>query len=113
MRCPRCLNPVDDEGYCVDARCGYGAKRNSLRPFWRMFVLVGLVHLALVWRFGIPGVQDRTAIGFWLFVAICWLFVNSAATVVLYAAYVFAYELHPGEYRQWLAGAKRTVRPIS
>jgi chromate transport protein ChrA len=112
-RCPRCLQPVDDERNCVDPRCGYRAVRDGLRPFWMIFAVVGLVHAALVWRFGIPAVDDPTAVGFRLFVGVCWLFVNGAASILLFAAYVFAYELRDGEGRHWLTPAKQTMRPIA
>jgi len=109
-RCPRCLQPVDDERTCVDPHCGYRAVRDSLWPLWTIFALVGLVHLALVVRFGIPAVDPPASVGYWLFVAVCWLFVNGAATILLYAAYVFVYELRTGEFRHWLASAKRALR---
>jgi hypothetical protein len=108
-RCPRCLKPVDEERNCLDSQCSYRMRRDSLRPLWMIFVLVGLVHLALVRRFGIPAVEHPVPTGFWLFVAVCWLFVNGAATILLYVPYVFVFELHPDGYAAWLAGAKRTV----
>ncbi len=113
MRCPRCLKPVDDEGNCVDPHCGYRVKRNSLRPFWTIFAGVGLVHLALVGRFGFPPVEQPIPRGFWLFVAICWLFVNSAASILLYVAYVYAFELEPAEFHAWLRRLKKALRPIT
>lgn len=112
-RCPRCLQPVDDETKCLDPHCGYRAVRNGLRPFWAIFALVGLAHLALVAHFGIPAVERPIPVGYWLFVAVCWLFVNGAATVLLYTGWVFACELHAGESQHWLAWARRALRPIS
>lgn len=109
-RCPRCLNPVDEDRNCLDTRCSYRMRRDSLRPFWTIFTLVGLAHLALMLRIGVPAVDQPIPVGFWLFVAVCWLFVNTAATVLLYVPYVFAYELHPDEYAAWLQCARRTVR---
>jgi hypothetical protein len=111
-RCPRCLKPVDEERKCLDRQCDYRMKSDSLRPFWTIFTLVGIAHLALMLEFGVPAVEHPIPAGFWLFVAVCWLFVNTAATVVLYVPYVFAYELHPDEYAAWLAWAKRTARAI-
>ncbi|HTW48483.1 MAG TPA: hypothetical protein VMD92_11060 [Acidobacteriaceae bacterium] len=109
-RCPRCLQPVDDDRKCLDTECGYRMKRDSLRPFWTIFTLVGMAHLALLFEIGVPTVEPPVPLGFWLFVAVCWLFVNTLAAVVLYVPYVFAYELHPDEYAAWLQSAKRAVR---
>jgi len=109
-RCPRCLQPVDEDRNCLDAHCGYPMKRHALRPFWTIFSLVGLAHLTLVLRIGVPPVERPIPAGFWMFVAVCWLFVNTAATVLIYVPYVFAYELHPDEYAAWLEWARRTVR---
>lgn len=112
-RCPRCLQPVDDERTCVDSHCGYRVVRDSLRPLWTIFALVAVAHAALIVRCGIPAVEHPAPVGYWLFVAVCCLFVNGAATVLLYAAYVFACQLHAGESRHWLASAKKALRPIS
>jgi hypothetical protein len=109
-RCPRCLKPVDEDLNCLDPHCDYRMRRDSLRPFWTIFTLVGIAHLALVLRIGVPATDSPIPMMFWLFVATCWLFVNTAVTVVLYVPYVFAYELHPDEYAAWLHWAKRTVR---
>jgi hypothetical protein len=109
-RCPRCLKPVDEDRKCLDAHCDYRMRRDSLRPFWTIFTLVGIAHLALVLHIGVPAMERPIPLGFWLFVAVCWLFVNTAATVLLYVPYVFAYELHPDEYAAWLQAAKRTMR---
>jgi hypothetical protein len=111
-RCPRCLNPVAEDRKCLDSHCDYRVKRDSLRPFWTIFTLVGIAHLALLLRIGVPAVEHPIPAGFWLFVAVCWLFVNTAATVLLYVPYVFAYELHPDEYAAWLQWAKRVGRPM-
>jgi hypothetical protein len=109
-RCPRCLKPVDEDRKCLDRRCDYRMQSDSLRPFWTIFTLVGMAHLALVLRIGVPAVEQPIPIGYWLFVAVCWLFVNAAVSVVLYVPYVFAYELHPDEYAAWLERAKGAVR---
>jgi hypothetical protein len=109
-RCPRCLKPVDEDRKCLDAHCSYRMQRDSLRPFWTIFTLVGIAHLALVIRIGLPAVEHPIPVGFWLFVAVCWLFVNAAASVLLYVPYVFAFELDPDEYGEWLSWAKRSVR---
>jgi hypothetical protein len=111
-RCPRCLKPVDEASNCLDVHCSYRMKRDALRPFWTIFALVGIVHLALVYDIGVPAVAPPIPLGFWLFVAVCWVFVNTAATVLLYVPYVFAYELHPDEYAAWLKWAKHTVRAV-
>ena len=111
-RCPRCLKPVDEDCNCLDPQCSYRMKRDSLRPFWIIFALVGLAHLALLLQIGVPAVDQPIPIGFWLFVGVCWLFVNTAATVLLYVPYVFAFELHPEEYAAWLERGKRAVRAI-
>jgi hypothetical protein len=112
-RCPRCLKPVTDERVCVDPHCGYRPKRNYLRPFWTLFAIIGFVHLSLMWRFGVPAVEHPIPVGYWFFVGICWLFINSAATVLIYVPYIFAFELAPEEYGHWLAWAKKAVRPIN
>ena len=109
-RCPRCLNPVDEDYKCLDSRCSYRMRRDSLRSFWIIFAGVGLVHLALVLRIGLPVVGPPVPATFWLFAAVCWLFVNTAATVLLYGAYVFGYELHAQEYAAWLEWTKRMAR---
>jgi len=109
-RCPRCLKPVDEDRNCLDSHCSYRTRRDAMRPFWTIFTLVGLAHLSLVLRIGVPAVEHPISAGFWMFVAACWLFVNTAATVLLYVPYVFAYELHPDEYAAWLEWAKRSVR---
>jgi hypothetical protein len=108
-RCPRCLKPVDEDRKCLDSHCSYRMQRDSLRPFWTIFTLVGIAHLGLVLRIGVPAVEPPVPLGYWLFVAVCWLFVNTAATVLLYVPYVFAYELHPDEYAAWLRAAKNTA----
>lgn len=88
-RCPRCLKPVDEDRNCLDSHCSYRIRRDALRPFWTIFALVGMAHLALVLRIGVPAVEHPIPAGFWIFVAVCWLFVNTAATVLLYVPYVF------------------------
>jgi hypothetical protein len=111
-RCPRCLKPVDEDRKCLDAHCDYRMQRDSLRPFWTIFTLVGIAHLALAMRVGVPAVEHPIPLGFWLFVAVCWLFVNTAAAVLLYVPYVFAYELHPDEYAAWFRQARHAARAI-
>ena len=108
-RCPRCLNPMDDERKCVDAGCVYRVEGSSLGPLWAIFVLVGIAHLALVWRFGVPVMEPPAPVMYWCFVAVCWLCVNSAATVAIYAAYVFSFELDAREFVAW---AKRAVEML-
>jgi hypothetical protein len=109
-RCPRCLNPVDEDRKCLDTHCDYRMRRDSLRSFWNIFTLVGIAHLALVLKVGVPAVEHPIPMGFRLFVAVCWLFVNMAGTALLYVPYVFAYELHPDEYATWLQWAWHTAR---
>jgi hypothetical protein len=109
-RCPRCLRPADEDRKCLDPQCDYRMRRDSLRPFWTIFTLAGIVHLGLLLRIGVPAVDPPIPLGYWLFVAVCWLFVNTAVAVVLYVPYVFAYELHPDEYAGWLERAKNAVR---
>jgi hypothetical protein len=111
-KCPRCLNPVDDDCHCLDPHCGYRTRRDSLRPFWIIFGAVGLVHLVLLTRLGLPHVDQPAPLAFWLFAATCWLFVNTAVTVLLYVPYVFAFELEPDEYQEWITGAQALLRSI-
>jgi len=112
-RCPRCLKPVDEDRKCVDIRCADRVEGSSLRPLWTIFALVGLVHLALVWRLGVPAVSSPAPLMYWFFVGVCWLFVNSAATIALYAAYVFAFELEAGEFAAWLKRGISMLRAIA
>jgi hypothetical protein len=98
-RCPRCLNPLDDERNCVDARCGYRVKGSSMRPLWMIFAIAGVAHFGLAWRIGVPAVPPPVPAMYWFFVGVCWLFVNSAATIAIYAAYVFAFEREPDVLR--------------
>jgi hypothetical protein len=101
-RCPRCLNPMDDERTCVDTRCGYRVEGSSLRPLWVIFALTGIAHAVLLGRIGVPAVEPPVPVMYWCFVAICGLFVNSAVTTAIYAAYVFAFELEAREFIAWL-----------
>lgn len=112
-RCPRCLNPMDDERKCVDARCGDRVVGSSSRMLWTIFALVGMAHLALMVRIGVPVVERPVPIAFWLFVALCWLFVNSAVTIAIYAAYVFAFEAQAGEFRLWAKRGVEILRAIA
>jgi hypothetical protein len=112
-RCPRCLKPVDEEQNCVDAHCGYRVEGSSLRPLVMIFVLVGMVHLALVWRIGVPGMEPSAPAMYWFFVGLCWLFVNGAATIAIYAAYVRAFELEPDEYAAWLRRGMAMFRAMA
>jgi hypothetical protein len=112
-RCPRCLKPVDEERKCVDARCSDRVEGSSLRPLWMIFALVGMVHLALVWRVGVPAVEPPVPVVYWFFVALCWLFVNSAVTIAIYAAYVFAFELEAREFVAWMKRALEMLRAIA
>jgi len=78
-----------------------------------IFALVGMIHLALVWRLGVPGVVSPVPAMFWFFVALCWLFVNTAVTIALYAAYVFAFEAEAGEFVLWVKRAMEILRAIA
>jgi hypothetical protein len=71
-----------------------------------IFAVVGMVHLALAWRIGTPAVEPPVPAMFWFFVGVCWLFVNSAATIAIYAAYVFAFERDTHAFAAW---AKRAI----
>lgn len=64
-------------------------------------------------RFGVPVVEHPAPVVLWLFVALCCLFVNSAATIAIYAAYVFAFELEPNEYAAWLRRGLGVIRAIA
>jgi len=112
-RCPRCLNPMDENRNCIDARCADRVEGSSLRPLSAIFALVGIPHLALFWRLGVPGAEPSMPAMFWFFVAVCWLFVNSAATIAIYAAYVLAFELDPPEFTAWLRRGVAILRAIA
>lgn len=109
-RCPRCLKPVDEERSCVDSHCSDRVQGSSLRPLAMTFALVGLVHLALVWKIGTPAVEPPVPAMFWFFVAVCWLFVNSATTIALYAACVFAFERDTRAFTAWATRAIDMLR---
>jgi len=112
-RCPRCLKPLDEDRNCIDTHCAYRVEGSSLRPLLAIFTLVGLAHLGLVWRFGVPAVDQPAPAMYWFFVAVCWLFVNSTVTVAIYAAWVFAFELEMDEYAAWLRRGMALLRAMA
>jgi hypothetical protein len=112
-RCPRCLKPVAEDRKCVDIRCGYRLKGSSSRPLGTIFVLVGIVHLVLLWRVGVPRVDPPVPATYWLFIGLCCLFINSAATIMIYAGYVFAFEMERDEFAAWLKHGLSVLQAIA